>query len=112
MVLDTMNGMEPRSLLENLPVFALLPPDIKKLIFDSFVPADYSFGTPIIQEGEEPDGFYVLVSGKARVVKRTDNGEEIALNSLGSGESFGEMGLLDQSFSKATVRASSDVQAL
>lgn len=107
-----MNGMDTRDLLENLPVFGFLPPDMKKLIFDNFVPAAYSFGTPIIQEGEEPDGFYVLVSGKARVIKKAENGEEIALNSLGSGESFGEMALLDSTFSKATVRASSDVQVL
>lgn len=41
-----------------------------------------------------------------------DVGEEISLSSLRPGESFGEMGLLDETTSKATVRASNDVEVL
>ncbi len=103
---------EFRALIEKLPIVQFLPPDVRNFIADSFVPVSFSFGTPIIREGEEADAFYVLVSGRARVVKQSQNGEEISLTSLRPGESFGEMGLLDESTSKATVRASNDVEVL
>ena len=63
----------------------------------------------IVREGDEADAFYVLVSGTARVVKRAPHGEEVALNVLHRGDSFGEAGLLDETTRTATVRASSPV---
>ena len=52
----------------------------------------------------------MLVSGRARVVKAGRGGEEISLNVLRPGDSFGEMALLDNTTRAATVRASSDVE--
>jgi ATP-binding cassette subfamily B protein len=97
------------TILTKLPLLQLLPPEVKKVVMDSFEEAHVPFGTPIVIEGEEADAFYVLRSGRARVVKRGDNGHEISLTTLRPGETFGEMSLLEQSLSKATVRASSDV---
>ena len=42
-----------------------------------FVPASFPFGSVIVAEGSPSDAFYVLVSGKARVVKRGSTGDEI-----------------------------------
>ena len=50
--------------------------------------------------------------GSARVVKQGDHGEEVPLNVLRRGDSFGEMALLAETVRLATVRASSAVQAL
>jgi HlyB family type I secretion system ABC transporter len=100
-----------RAALEQLPLMMFLPPDLKKLVQDCFVPAHFSFGGDIVQEGDETDGYYVLASGRARIVKRGANGEEIPLNVLRPGESFGATGLLDLSKRQTTVRASSDVEA-
>jgi HlyB family type I secretion system ABC transporter len=105
---------DKRTVLEELPMMAFLPPDMKKLVMDCFVPADFSFGGNIVNEGEETDAVYVLAGGRARMVKRGANGEEIALNVLKPGETFGATGLLDPSKigkRTTTVRASSDVQA-
>src|SRR5438552_2109457 len=66
----------------------------------------------IVAEGDAADGWYVLVSGRARVIKRADNGDEIPLNILRAGDSFGEVELLAGARRPATVRASSDVLAL
>src|ERR1041384_2478803 len=103
---------ESREALEKLKVLEFVPQNVRKLIIDSFVEDAYTFGSPIISEGQEADAFYVLVSGRARVVKQGDNGAEISLNTLRPGESFGEMGILEDTASKATVRASTDVQVL
>ncbi len=100
------------SLLAELPAFALLAPDAQAVVFESFEQVDFPFGAVIVREGDEADAFYVLAAGSARVVKAGEHGEEIALNTLHRGDSFGEAGLLDQTRRTATVRASSAVQVL
>ncbi len=100
--------------LDELPMMMFLPPELKKLVVDCFVPASFSFGGDIVSEGEEADAVYVLAGGRARMVKRAANGEEIPLNVLKPGETFGATGLLDPSIigkRTTTVRASSDVEA-
>ncbi|HTD53024.1 MAG TPA: cyclic nucleotide-binding domain-containing protein, partial [Thermoanaerobaculia bacterium] len=103
--------MEERDLLDNLPILRLLPGDARALVVDSFEPVSFSFGDTIVREGEVADAFYVLASGRARIVKNADTSDEIPMSSLRAGDSFGEMGLLDHSTRTATVRASSDVRA-
>ncbi len=98
--------------LEDLPMMMFLPPELKRLVMDCFVPASFNFGDDIVAEGEEADAVYVLAEGRARMVKRAANGEEIPLNVLRPGATFGATGMLDPAFGKrtTTVRASSDVQ--
>src|SRR5216683_1526073 len=85
---------ESRASLHDLPILKFLPGDVRELVVDSFV----------------PEAFYVLVSGRARVIKTGRGGEEVSLNVLRQGESFGEMALLEKTTRAATVRASSDVE--
>jgi ATP-binding cassette subfamily B protein len=99
-----------RSLLESLPLLSFLPGEVKKLMVDSFVPVSLPFGSPIVREGDDADGYYVLAAGKARVLKQGENGAEVALNTLRPGDSFGEQGLLEAAKRTATVRASTDVE--
>ncbi|MEP7343355.1 MAG: peptidase domain-containing ABC transporter [Acidobacteriota bacterium] len=105
-----------RIALEELPMMAFLPPEMKKLVMDCFIPASFSFGGEIVTEGEETDAVYVLAEGRARMVKRGANGEEVPLHVLKPGETFGATGLLDPAAANngskraTTVRASSDVQ--
>jgi HlyB family type I secretion system ABC transporter len=101
---------DSRALLHDLPLLTFLPTDVRELVVDSFVPASFAFGSPIVLEGDEADAFYVLVSGRARVIKAGQGGEEVSLNVLRPGDSFGEMALLDSTTRAATVRASSDVE--
>jgi ATP-binding cassette subfamily B protein len=101
---------KPLPLLEQLPLFRYLPPEARQIIVDSFVPVSVAFGGIIVREGDEADAFYVLASGRARVVKKGEQGEEVTLNSLRPGDNFGEMALLGQAKRTATVRASTDVQ--
>ena len=103
---------DTRTVLQELPLLRMLPPDAQELVRNSFTTAYYSFGASIVREGEPSDGYYVLVSGRARLVKRGAGGDEISLNVLRPGEGFGEMGLLDAATLAATVRASSDVEVL
>ncbi len=89
-----------------------MPEDVRRVVGEAFEPVAYDFGQVIVREGDPADAFYVVVSGPARVLKRAENGEEVPLNLLGRGESFGEMSLLTDSTRTATVRASGRVHAL
>ncbi len=98
--------------LGKLPLLEFLPANIRAQVARRFVRASYAFGAVIVREGDPADALYVLLSGRARVVKRGDTGEEVPLNILRAGDAFGEMALLEHTTRMATVRASSDVEAL
>jgi len=101
-----------RALLEELPILRFLPPETRALVMDSFVPTTVPFGTTILREGEPADALYVLTAGRARVVKVGEGGEEISLETLRPGDTFGDVELETQATAAASVRASSDVELL
>lgn len=50
----------------------------------------------VVEAGTEGDGAYLLISGKAKVFLADDEGREVILATLGPGEVFGEMNLIDE----------------
>jgi HlyB family type I secretion system ABC transporter len=99
-----------RELLDDLPLLQFVPPETRRLVVASFVHASFTFGQPIVTEGAPADAFYVLAAGSARVIKTGLTGEELSLALLRPGDSFGEIGLLEQTTRNATVRARGDVE--
>lgn len=97
-------------ILYDLPMFRSLPPELKKLVVGSFASASFSFGSHVVTEGEEADAFYVIASGRAQAVKRGQNGDEVTLNTLRAGDSFGEMALIEKARRSATVRAVGELE--
>ena len=92
-------------------VFSGLDQKIVAEIDKCLVLKQYGFGELIIAEGSEADGFYILVSGKARAFKEDDS-REFTVGILRAGDSFGEKALLESSCRTASVRASSEVEIL
>lgn len=64
--------------------------------------------TVILNEGDRSDSFYLIDSGKVKVLLEDDQGKEVVLNVLGAGEYFGEMALIDDEARSATVIAMED----
>jgi CRP-like cAMP-binding protein len=63
----------------------------------------------VVTEGEQADAFYVVRSGSLAVLSAGERGGEPArVNTLGPGDYFGEIGLLERIPRTATVRAESD----
>ncbi|MBU0988365.1 MAG: sigma 54-interacting transcriptional regulator, partial [Proteobacteria bacterium] len=58
----------------------------------------------IIHEGDQGDSFYQIISGSARVFRVSEDGVDVTLNTLGPGESFGEMALLTGEPRSASVK--------
>ena len=82
------------------------------LLLERFEEVRYAFGDIIIRQGEEADAFFVLVTGRARVLKEQPNGEEVTLFRLQPGDEFGESALLQKGPRTSTVRCSTAVEAL
>jgi len=98
-----------RALLERLrflgevPVLASLGPsgrlDLASQAEDLTVEADQE----LIRQGGEADALYLVRSGRVRVERQDENGVTSQLAELGSGATFGEMGLLFKRSRTATV---------
>jgi CRP-like cAMP-binding protein len=68
---------------------------------------DHEAGTVIAREGDPGVGLFIIVDGKAEV---TIGGKRTA--TLGKGEFFGEIALLDGGPRTATVTATTDIELL
>jgi peroxiredoxin 2/4 len=72
----------------------------------------FADGETIVAEGDDADHFYVIAKGEVAVSRRTPEGEQIELATLGPGQFFGEVGILAETRRTATVRAVGDVELL
>ena len=77
-----------------------------------FGPKFFTAGTNIIQQGDKPDMFYIIVKGNVEVVDQPPNDMEEVLAVLGPGDYFGEVGMMTGSLRSATVRTLTDVNVM
>jgi len=80
---------------------AVSPKDLQELL-QRFVPEFYKKGDVIFRQGSEPDKFYLIESGKVKVVVWDDTRQEI-VNFLREGDFFGEKALVEESPRTADV---------
>ncbi len=86
-----------------------LPSLDQKLLVDvsaKLTPVTLAPGSILFREGDPADQFYIIIRGEIDIVKQHPSGREIHLGSLGSGQYFGEIGLMGDGIRTATVRVS------
>ena len=76
-----------------------------------FETAVFAPGATIIRQGDAPRSFYVVVRGVVEVVNHHPSGHDILIGTLGPGEYFGEVGLLQGRPRTATVRVAAEGEA-
>jgi CRP/FNR family transcriptional regulator, cyclic AMP receptor protein len=91
-------------ILATIPLFSDLEPRELRKIAESFKERQFSAGETISTEGKSGAGFFVIESGTAKV---TVQGKE--RGSLGPGEYFGEIALIDEGVRTATLVAETDM---
>ena len=64
-----------------------------------------SDGEILFRRGETGDAFYVIDSGQVRIFTLDEEGNELTLNTLGVGEAFGELALVDDRPRSASAAA-------
>jgi pyruvate,water dikinase len=94
----------PREVLGSVPLFADLAPVEIETLARLFKERRFPAGETITKEGAGGAAFYVIDDGEVAVMVR---GHQVA--TLGHGDYFGEMALIDQGMRSATVTATTDV---
>jgi len=107
----SLNGDQPQVLARS-SLFRFVPEAKRAQLHGLFRRASYEFGDLITKQDDPADAFFVIVSGRAHVVRMSETGQELSLNFLGPGAEFGESALLTGGRRNATVRCSSSVEAL
>ena len=103
-VLDLILRRQGEDILRSVELFKSLPPELVTKIAGVAECRAFPKGKIIIHEGDQGDSFYQVISGSARVFRVSEDGVEVTLNTLGPGESFGEMALLTGEPRSASVK--------
>jgi CRP-like cAMP-binding protein/Zn-dependent protease len=108
---ETRWRVEAATLIDALPIFEDLPEDLLSDLAGRVQLRSYPAGKPVFRQGDRPEAFYVVRRGTLQVVEEDpETGDERVLRTLGRGESFGELGLVDGAARSATVRPVEDSQ--
>ena len=86
------------------PVFAPFSPEERKEILDRFASVGVMTDEVIIKEGEVGPGLYLILGGEVEVSK-FEGGSQVHLATLAEGSVFGEISLVRDTPTTATVRA-------
>jgi CRP/FNR family transcriptional regulator, cyclic AMP receptor protein len=91
---------EPRAagqyaLLRGVPLFAALDDAAVKELSGYLHPIELKGGQSLFRVGDSGDAMYFIESGRIRITVTDADGREVILASLGHGDFFGEMAMLD-----------------
>jgi len=99
-----------RDLLRFIPLFSELDEDEIKSIDDLITLHDVAKKTVVLQEGEDGNSLFIIISGSVKISYYAPDGREVVLSLLGEGAYFGEMALLDKKPRSATVSTLDDTR--
>lgn len=97
--------MDRLDLLRIVPIFTELDDKVLKKIVDIGLERKYTKNSIVFLEEEIGAILFIIISGKVKIVRTDDEGKEVILSILGTGDFFGEMALLDGLPRSATVVA-------
>ena len=98
-------------LLQQMPLFGAIRDDALAALLEPSIETCVERGQYFFREGEPAQAMYVLECGRVSVL-RLWQGHELVLGTLGVGQCFGEMALLDLAPRSASVRADVDCAAI
>jgi CRP/FNR family transcriptional regulator len=104
------NAMErdKKDLLSSIRFFSSLTESEFDQISPRVALKDFRKGEVILNEEDSSDFMYMVLEGKVKVFRNTEDGKETILAFHGTGQFFGEMSLIDGKTAPATVSATED----
>ena len=91
--------------LESVGLFSRCTARERRTIARHAQTASLPAGTDLVVEGEPGDALFVIIDGKAAVLR-----DGVEVTQVGEGSHFGELAILDGAPRSATVRAATDVK--
>lgn len=99
-------------LLSGVPLFSSLSDkELNELAVIS-AKRKYAKDEFIIMQGDEGGSFFIILSGRVKVLINSPNGREVTLAILSENDYFGEMSLIDGSIRSASVAAMQNTELL
>jgi CRP/FNR family transcriptional regulator, cyclic AMP receptor protein len=95
-------------LLRSVPLFADLEEGELERFSHVAVPRTFPAGTRVFHEGDSSDACYIVSEGSFRVTREHSDGRAITLATLGPGEIFGELAMLDGDKRSASAESITD----
>jgi CRP/FNR family cyclic AMP-dependent transcriptional regulator len=93
------------AVLASIPMFQHLGNRQRARLAQHFCRRAYPAGAVIVRQGDTSMSFYVVLSGRVRVVRHSAADDGIDIVDEGPGSFFGEMGVIDDLPRAATVMA-------
>lgn len=104
--------MEHHEILHSVPLFANISTQNIKGIAKSCGERSFKKGEFLVKQGNPGIGLFIIVSGKVKIVKSLEQGQDIEIATHGPGEVIGEMAVLDGAPRTANVVAVEDTDCL
>jgi CRP-like cAMP-binding protein len=99
-------------LLSHTSLFAELSQDDLEHLAETARIRTYHRDELIVREGEIATGCFTIASGRVEVIRGTETTHPTVLGTLGAGEFFGEMAVIDDHPRSATVRAIEETECV
>ena len=99
-------------LLRSVPLFADLEEEELERFSRVAVPRSFPAGTRVFHEGDRSDACYIVREGSFRVTREHSDGRAITLATLGPGEVFGELAMLDGDLRSASAESLTEGELL
>jgi CRP-like cAMP-binding protein len=99
-------------LLSRVPLFSELSREELERISRVSVARSFPAGVRVFHEGDHSDACYLVRRGDLRVTREHSDGRAIALATLGPGDLFGELAMLDGEARSASVETLTDSELL
>lgn len=99
-------------LLKSVTLFADLEEGELERFSHVAVPRTFPAGTRVFHEGDDSDACYIVKEGSFRVTREHSDGRAITLATLGPGEIFGELAMLDGDKRSASAEALTEGELL
>jgi CRP/FNR family transcriptional regulator, dissimilatory nitrate respiration regulator len=104
--------MDITGIIATIPLFAGLSPEQYDNLAAIAVPNNFQRAQTFFSEGDEGDGFYVIITGKVKIFKLSPDGKEQILHIMEKAEPFGEAAVFAGDHYPASAQALVETKVL
>jgi CRP-like cAMP-binding protein len=101
----------PLILLQQMPIFGGITDEVLEFLLQRTRVTTRKAGEYFFREGDKAEELYVLEHGKVEILRHW-KGQDYCISTMGQGDCFGEMALIDFCPRSASVRALEDCSAI